>query len=89
MGGMDIFKAEFDIEGTLVSVTNMKSPINSPQDDFGIIFEEKRKRILQDPTVLMKRWIYRQNLSPSLISFISENNDANTNTIISAQILPY
>ena len=39
MGGMDIYKGEFDLEGTLLSISNMKSPINSPQDDFGIIFE--------------------------------------------------
>ena len=39
MGGMDIYKGEFDLEGTLLSISNMKSPINSTQDDFGIIFE--------------------------------------------------
>ncbi|MGC6470418.1 MAG: OmpA family protein [Flavobacteriales bacterium] len=40
MGGMDIFRAEFDEENVLRSVTNMKSPINSANDDFGIIFEK-------------------------------------------------
>jgi len=44
MGGMDIFKAEFDEENNLRSVVNMKSPINSPNDDFGIIFEGKNER---------------------------------------------
>lgn len=44
MGGMDIFKAEFDEENNLRSVVNMKSPINSPNDDFGIIFEGKDER---------------------------------------------
>ena len=44
MGGMDIYKAEFDVEGTLLSISNMKSPINSPLDDFGIIFEGKDER---------------------------------------------
>ena len=44
MGGMDIFKADFDDDGTLISVSNMKSPINSSTDDFGIIFEEKFER---------------------------------------------
>ena len=43
MGGMDIYKGEFDLEGTLLSISNMKSPINSPQDDFGIIFEAKNE----------------------------------------------
>ncbi len=40
MGGLDIFKAEFDEENNLRSVINMKSPINSSNDDFGIIFEQ-------------------------------------------------
>jgi len=44
MGGMDIFRAEFDSENNLRSVSNMKSPINSPNDDFGIIFEGKKER---------------------------------------------
>jgi peptidoglycan-associated lipoprotein len=41
---MDIFRAEFDSENNLRSVSNMKSPINSPNDDFGIIFEGKKER---------------------------------------------
>lgn len=44
MGGMDIFKAEFDEENNLRSVNNMKSPINSSNDDFGIIFEKDEER---------------------------------------------
>jgi peptidoglycan-associated lipoprotein len=44
MGGMDIYKAEFDTEGNLVSISNMKSPMNSPTDDFGIVFEGKSER---------------------------------------------
>ena len=44
MGGMDIFKAEFDADGNLLSIANMRSPINSPQDDFGIIFEKNEER---------------------------------------------
>ena len=86
MGGMDIFKAEFDIEGTLVSITNMKSPINSPQDDFGIIFEEKDERGYFASNRSDGKGgddIYQFNL-PSLILTISGvATDANTNTIIS------
>ena len=44
MGGLDIFKAEFDEENNLRSIVNMKSPINSPNDDFGIVFEGKEER---------------------------------------------
>ena len=86
MGGMDIFKAEFDIEGTLFSITNMKSPINSPQDDFGIIFEEKDERGYFASNRSDGKGgddIYQFNL-PSLILTISGvATDANTNSIIS------
>ena len=41
MGGLDIFKAVKN--GTVWEVENMKSPINSPKDDFGICFYEDKK----------------------------------------------
>jgi len=41
MGGLDIFKAVKN--GTTWEVENMKSPINSPKDDFGICFYEDKK----------------------------------------------
>ena len=44
MGGLDIFKAEFDEENILRSIVNMKSPINSSNDDFGIIFEKTEEK---------------------------------------------
>ena len=44
MGGMDIFKAEKKGDNEWGNVTNMKSPINSAADDFGIIFEGKKER---------------------------------------------
>lgn len=44
MGGLDIFKAEFDDENILRSIINMKSPINSSNDDFGIIFENEEEK---------------------------------------------
>ena len=44
MGGLDIFKAEFDEENVLRSIINMKSPINSSNDDFGIIFENEDEK---------------------------------------------
>lgn len=43
MGGLDIFCAEFDsIEGW--KVENLKFPVNSPMDDFGMTFEGKHSR---------------------------------------------
>lgn len=39
MGGLDIFSAEKKGEQKWGNVTNMKAPINSAADDYGIIFE--------------------------------------------------
>ncbi|MDC0204742.1 OmpA family protein [Flavobacteriales bacterium] len=44
MGGLDIFKASKDENGLYSSVTNLKYPINSPADDFGIIVEQSGER---------------------------------------------
>lgn len=43
MGGLDIFMAEKSGEG-FSNVTNMKYPINSAEDDFGIMFEGGAER---------------------------------------------
>ena len=43
MGGIDIFKAIPQPDGTWL-VTNMKPPINSFADDFGIVFEDGNER---------------------------------------------
>jgi len=43
LGGLDIYRAEQDETGGWM-VENMKPPINSPQDDFGIAFEAKSER---------------------------------------------
>jgi len=43
MGGLDIFKAEKDASGKFTKAPeNLKYPMNSPADDFGIIFEGKK-----------------------------------------------
>lgn len=43
MGGLDIFKAEKDASGKFTKApANLKSPMNSAGDDFGIIFEGKK-----------------------------------------------
>jgi peptidoglycan-associated lipoprotein len=42
MGGLDIFKAVKDDNGQWL-VENMKYPINSSADDFGIVFEKERE----------------------------------------------
>ena len=43
MGGLDIFKAHLDSEKKWV-VENMKFPINSSADDFGIIFQKEEEK---------------------------------------------
>lgn len=42
MGGLDIYKLDKDDEDRPI-VVNMKPPINSPADDFGIIFDGKKE----------------------------------------------
>lgn len=42
MGGLDIFRAK-PLENGTWEVENMRFPINSPADDFGIIFEKERE----------------------------------------------
>lgn len=45
MGGLDIFKAEKDASGKFTKAPeNLKSPMNSAGDDFGIVFEGKKIR---------------------------------------------
>lgn len=43
LGGLDIFKAKKDETGSWM-VENLKSPINSVDDDFGIVFESELER---------------------------------------------
>ncbi len=43
LGGLDIFKAKKDELGSWV-IENLKSPINSFEDDFGIVFEAEMER---------------------------------------------
>ncbi|HWY12858.1 MAG TPA: OmpA family protein [Bacteroidia bacterium] len=45
MGGLDIFKAEIGADGKFTKAPeNLKVPINSGADDFGIVFEGKKQR---------------------------------------------
>jgi peptidoglycan-associated lipoprotein len=44
MGGLDIYKTIRDEKGNIIGIENMKYPINSSFDDFGIIFEGKEER---------------------------------------------
>jgi peptidoglycan-associated lipoprotein len=44
MGGLDIFEATLNAKTGKYKVTNLKSPINSNSDDFGMIFEGESER---------------------------------------------
>ncbi|MDP4267672.1 MAG: OmpA family protein, partial [Bacteroidota bacterium] len=41
MGGLDIFKADYK-DGKYVNIQNLKAPINSPADDYGIAFKPEK-----------------------------------------------
>jgi len=43
MGGLDLYKAEYDKKTKGWSIENMKFPINSQADDFGITFEGEKE----------------------------------------------
>lgn len=43
MGGLDIYKAVYNRKGKRWNIENMKYPINSQADDFGITFEGKNE----------------------------------------------
>ena len=43
LGGLDIFKAQLQPDGHW-KVENMRCPINSPYDDFGIVFQPNEER---------------------------------------------
>ncbi len=44
MGGLDIFRADKDKKTGKYTVTNLKYPLNSSADDFGIIYEGSKER---------------------------------------------
>ena len=84
MGGLDIFKATFDTENNLRSVNNMNSPINSSNDDFGIIFEDEEERgYLSSNRVGSKGDdIYRFNLPKLNLTLSGVITDLKTKQII-------
>jgi peptidoglycan-associated lipoprotein len=43
MGGLDIYRADYNKKGKKWIIENMKSPINSMSDDFGITFEGEKE----------------------------------------------
>ena len=95
MGGLDIFKSELNDNGIYVSAINLKSPINSSADDFGMIVERKSERGYF--TSNRKTWtgtdgivnksngsdnIYQFELPPLVLTLQGVITDTKTGTVI-------
>ena len=89
MGGLDIFKAIFDAENNLRSVDNMSSPINSSNDDFGIIFEDEEERGYLSSNRIGSKGddIYSFNLPKLNLTLSGVITDLKTKQIITGAII--
>lgn len=82
MGGYDIFKLAKDAKGATV-VENMRYPINSPSDDFGITFQKEHEEGFFSSNRKGGRggddiyWFY---LAPLEFNLIGQVNDQETQT---------
>ena len=84
IGGLDIYKLETDEDG-IKKVVNLKSPINSPADDFGIIFQNKKEKGFFSSTRKGGKGsddIYSFNLPPILFAIKGTVKDEITENII-------
>jgi peptidoglycan-associated lipoprotein len=88
MGGLDIFKAKLQPDGSWV-VQNMKSPINSFADDFGIAFENGNERGLFSSTRKGKANddLYSFELPPLKFSVTGLVKDEKTGTAITGSLV--
>ena len=89
MGGLDIFKATFDSDNNLRSVDNMKSPINSSNDDFGIIFEDNEEKGYLSSNRIGSKGddIYQFNLPKLNLTLSGVITDFKTKKIISGAMI--
>jgi peptidoglycan-associated lipoprotein len=83
MGGLDIYKANQNEDGTWV-VENMKYPINSSADDFGIVFEADAERGFFSSTRKGRGndEIYMFALPPLKFNVIGEIRDNRTDELL-------
>ncbi|WP_230381517.1 OmpA family protein, partial [Myroides albus] len=44
LGGLDIYKAKINVDGSLSKVVNVGAPINSPGDDFAFFINDKNRK---------------------------------------------
>lgn len=83
MGGLDIYKASYEGGGSW-TVENMKAPINSSADDFGIVFENDMERGYFSSTRKGRGndEIYMFALPPLTFNVIGEVRDDKTDEIL-------
>ena len=83
MGGLDIYKANQKEDGTW-DIENMKYPINSSADDFGIVFEKDNERGYFSSTRKGRGndEIYMFALPPLKFNVIGEVRDNKTDAVL-------
>ena len=95
MGGFDIYKSELNTDGIYISTINLKYPINSSADDFGMIIERKQERgyftsnrkIYTDPDGIEKKSngsdnIYQFELPPLILTLQGVVTDMKNGNIV-------
>ena len=84
-GGYDIFKSEWDRDGNLISVHNMKSPINSAMNDYSLILEQNSEKgyLSTDRSETQNGDIYFVKLAPIILTVSGVVTEEESGTIIS------
>ena len=84
-GGYDIFKSEWDKDGNLISVHNMKSPVNSSMNDYSLILEKNFAKgfLATDRESRKNGDIYYLKLTPLILTVSGVVTEEGANTIVS------
>ncbi len=88
MGGLDIFKANQQADGSWI-VKNMKPPINSFADDFGIVFEDSNEKGIFSSTRKGRGndELYSFELPPLVFNVTGLVKDEKTGSAISGSVV--
>jgi peptidoglycan-associated lipoprotein len=88
MGGLDIFKANLQPDGSWI-VKNMKPPINSFADDFGIVFEDSNEKGIFSSTRKGRGndELYSFELPPLVFNVTGLVKDEKTGSAISGSVV--